>query len=85
MMLRYSFGENVAAAAIEAAVEKAVIGGVRTGIAFGLDSAVRRRWAQPLLQIYKPQFICILNDLSSNVSVRFVFVHESDLVFYTFL
>ena len=39
MMLRYSFGENEAAAAIEAAVEKAVIGGVRTGdIAFGLDS-----------------------------------------------
>ena len=39
MMLRYSFGENEAAAAIEAAVEKAVTGGVRTGdIAFGLDS-----------------------------------------------
>jgi 3-isopropylmalate dehydrogenase len=39
MMLRYSFGENEAAAAIEAAVEKAVTGGVRTGdIAFGLKS-----------------------------------------------
>ena len=39
LMLRYSFGENEAAAAIEAAVEKAVTGGVRTGdIAFGLDS-----------------------------------------------
>jgi 3-isopropylmalate dehydrogenase len=39
MMLRYSFGENEAADAIEAAVEKAVTGGVRTGdIAFGLDS-----------------------------------------------
>ena len=39
MMLRYSFGENEAAAAIEAAVEKAVTGGVRTGdIAFGLET-----------------------------------------------
>ena len=39
MMLRYSFGENEAASAIEAAVEEAVIGGVRTGdIAFGLNS-----------------------------------------------
>ena len=39
MMLRYSFGENEAADAIEAAVEKAVTGGVRTSdIAFGLDS-----------------------------------------------
>lgn len=39
MMLRYSFGENEAADAIEAAVEKAVTGGVRTGdIAFGLES-----------------------------------------------
>jgi 3-isopropylmalate dehydrogenase len=39
MMLRYSFGESEAAAAIEVAVEKAVTGGVRTGdIAFGLDS-----------------------------------------------
>ncbi|MFT4901883.1 MAG: 3-isopropylmalate dehydrogenase [Lentimonas sp.] len=37
MMLRYSFGENEAAAAIEAAVEKAVTSGTRTGdIAFGL-------------------------------------------------
>lgn len=39
MMLRYSFGENEAADAIEAAVEKAVTGGVRTSdIAFGLNS-----------------------------------------------
>ena len=39
MMLRYSFGENEAADAVEAAVEKAVTGGVRTGdIAFGLES-----------------------------------------------
>jgi len=38
MMLRYSFGELEAAAAIEAAVEQAVISGTRTGdIAFGLD------------------------------------------------
>jgi 3-isopropylmalate dehydrogenase len=38
MMLRYSFGELEAATAIEAAVEKAVTGGTRTGdIAFGLD------------------------------------------------
>lgn len=38
MMLRYSFGELEAAAAIEAAVEKAVTSGVRTGdIAFGLE------------------------------------------------
>jgi 3-isopropylmalate dehydrogenase len=38
MMLRYSFGELEAAAAIEAAVEKAVTTGTRTGdIAFGLD------------------------------------------------
>ena len=38
LMLRYSFGELEAAAAIEAAVEKAVTSGTRTGdIAFGLD------------------------------------------------
>jgi 3-isopropylmalate dehydrogenase len=38
MMLRYSFGEFEAAAAIEAAVEKAVTTGTRTGdIAFGID------------------------------------------------
>jgi 3-isopropylmalate dehydrogenase len=38
MMLRYSFGEFEAAAAIEGAVEKAVTSGTRTGdIAFGLD------------------------------------------------
>ena len=39
MMLRYSFGENEAADAIEAAVKKAVTSGVRTGdIAFGLKA-----------------------------------------------
>jgi 3-isopropylmalate dehydrogenase len=39
MMLRYSFGENEAAEAIEAAVKKAVTSGTRTGdIAFGLES-----------------------------------------------
>ena len=39
LMLRYSFGELEAAAAIEAAVEKAVTSGTRTGdIAFGLDA-----------------------------------------------
>ncbi len=38
MMLRYSFGENEAADAIEAAVKKAVTSGTRTGdIAFGLE------------------------------------------------
>ena len=38
MMLRYSFGENDAADAIEAAVKKAVTSGTRTGdIAFGLE------------------------------------------------
>ncbi len=39
MMLRYSFGENEAADAIEAAVKNAVTSGVRTGdIAFGLKA-----------------------------------------------
>lgn len=39
MMLRYSFGENEAADAIETAVKNAVTSGVRTGdIAFGLES-----------------------------------------------
>jgi 3-isopropylmalate dehydrogenase len=38
LMLRYSFGQLEAAAAIEAAVEKTVTGGTRTGdIAFGLN------------------------------------------------
>ena len=50
MMLRYSFGENEAAAAIEAAVEKAVIGGVRTGdIAFGLDSVGTKEMGSAVL------------------------------------
>ena len=39
MMLRYSFGENEAADAIEVAVKKAVTSGIRTGdIAFGLEA-----------------------------------------------
>ncbi len=38
-MLRYSFGEEEAAQAIEKAVRDTVTGGVRTGdIAFGLDT-----------------------------------------------
>ena len=50
MMLRYSFGENEAAAAIEAAVEKAVTGGTRTGdIAFGLDSVGTKEMAAAVL------------------------------------
>ena len=39
MMLRYSFGEQTAANAIEKAVEEAVTSGTRTrDIAFGLES-----------------------------------------------
>ncbi|MBL6919906.1 MAG: 3-isopropylmalate dehydrogenase [Puniceicoccaceae bacterium] len=50
MMLRYSFGENEAADAIEAAVEKAVTGGVRTGdIAFGLDSVSTKEMGAAVL------------------------------------
>ena len=50
MMLRYSFGELEAAAAIEAAVEKAVTGGTRTGdIAFGLDSVGTKEMAAAVL------------------------------------
>ncbi len=50
MMLRYSFGENEAADAIEAAVEKAVTGGVRTGdIAFGLDSVGTKEMGNAVL------------------------------------
>lgn len=50
MMLRYSFGELEAAAAIEAAVEKAVTGGTRTGdIAFGLDSVGTKAMAAAVL------------------------------------
>ena len=38
LMLRYSFGENAAATAIETAVRKAVTSGARTGdIAFGIE------------------------------------------------
>jgi 3-isopropylmalate dehydrogenase len=50
MMLRYSFGEFEAAAAIEAAVEKAVTSGTRTGdIAFGLDSVGTKQMAAAVL------------------------------------
>jgi 3-isopropylmalate dehydrogenase len=50
MMLRYSFGEFEAAAAIEAAVEKAVTSGTRTGdIAFGLDSVGTKEMAAAVL------------------------------------
>lgn len=50
MMLRYSFGEFEAAAAIEAAVEKAVTGGTRTGdIAFGLDTVDTKGMAAAVL------------------------------------
>jgi 3-isopropylmalate dehydrogenase len=50
MMLRYSFGEFEAAAAIEAAVEKAVTSGTRTGdIAFGLDSVGTKAMAAAVL------------------------------------
>ena len=50
MMLRYSFGELEAAAAIEAAVEKAVTSGTRTGdIAFGLDSVGTKAMAAAVL------------------------------------
>jgi 3-isopropylmalate dehydrogenase len=50
MMLRYSFGENEAAAAIEAAVEKAVTGGVRTGdIAFGLNAVGTKEMSAAVL------------------------------------
>ena len=49
-MLRYSFGENEAAAAIETAVEKAVTGGVRTGdIAFGLDPVSTKEMGSAVL------------------------------------
>ena len=52
MMLRYSFGENEAADAIEAAVEKAVTGGVRTGdIAFGLDSVGTKEMGAAVLAV----------------------------------
>ncbi|WPJ96351.1 3-isopropylmalate dehydrogenase [Coraliomargarita algicola] len=51
LMLRYSFGENEAAAAIEAAVEKAVTGGIRTGdIAFGLESVGTKEMGAAVLK-----------------------------------
>lgn len=50
LMLRYSFGELEAADAIEAAVEKAVTGGTRTGdIAFGLDTVGTKAMGEAVL------------------------------------
>jgi 3-isopropylmalate dehydrogenase len=50
LMLRYSFGELEAAAAIEAAVEKAVTSGTRTGdIAFGLDPVGTKAMGEAVL------------------------------------
>lgn len=50
LMLRYSFGELKAAAAMETAVEKAVTGGARTGdIAFGLKPVSTKEMAKAIL------------------------------------
>ncbi len=51
LMLRYSFGELEAAAAIEAAVEKAVTSGTRTGdIAFGLEPVGTKQMGAEVLK-----------------------------------
>ena len=51
LMLRYSFGELEAAAAIEAAVKKAVTSGTRTGdIAFGLDPVDTKAMGEAVLK-----------------------------------
>lgn len=51
LMLRYSFGENEAASAIEDAVQKAVTNGARTGdIAFGLDPVSTTKMGEAILQ-----------------------------------
>ena len=50
LMLRYSFGELDAADAIEAAVQKAVTSGIRTGdIAFGLDPVGTKQMGEAIL------------------------------------
>ncbi|MEO0509556.1 MAG: 3-isopropylmalate dehydrogenase [Verrucomicrobiota bacterium] len=50
LMLRYSFGEVEAAAAIEASVKKAVTSGTRTGdIAFGLDAVSTKAMGNAVL------------------------------------
>lgn len=50
LMLRYSFGELEAVAAIEAAVEKAVTSGTRTGdIAFGLEPVNTKQMGEAVL------------------------------------
>ena len=51
LMLRYSFGELEAADAIEAAVEKAVTSGTRTGdIAFGLEPVNTKQMGEAVLK-----------------------------------
>ncbi|MFP4673175.1 MAG: 3-isopropylmalate dehydrogenase [Opitutales bacterium] len=51
LMLRFSFGQTQAAAAIEAAVRRAVTSGVRTGdIAFGLKPVDTRAMADAILE-----------------------------------
>ena len=51
LMLRYSFGQLEAAAAIEAAVEKAVTSGTRTGdIAFGLEPVGTKAMGEAVLK-----------------------------------
>ncbi len=51
LMLRYSFGESDAAAAIENAVEKAVIGDTRTrDIAFGLEPVSTQQMASAICE-----------------------------------
>ena len=49
MMLRYSFGENAAAAAIEAAVGKAIATGHRTGDIFSASEPKATRVGTSLM------------------------------------
>jgi len=51
LMLRYSFAEEAAASAIEAAVRQTVTGGVRTGdIAFGLEAVGTKAMGEAVLR-----------------------------------
>jgi 3-isopropylmalate dehydrogenase len=51
LMLRYSFGESGAAAAIEHAVEKAITGGTRTrDITFGLEPVSTQQMADAICE-----------------------------------
>lgn len=51
LMLRYSFGENEAATAIENAVQKAVTSGARTGdIAFGIEPVSTSKMGDSILE-----------------------------------